>query len=199
MTVLLIGPWDTTKTLAHQSRAGACVHRELGMAGSLSTDIESITPPHFTATDFRRSDPAGGDLLALADRILVRRPGLSLTEFALQLNCTETVARSLLERLADLSLRQRETGADSDLAISTLVARQQLIARERERHQNLFHPQVDLTSSSLSNEATVGTADVDDLTEYLPGTASVQHRLRELAGSARTEIVSFRPTPDTSF
>ena len=133
--------------------------------------------------------------LAHAYAALLERPTGDLADFASRLGLDESTARSLLDRLAAMSLveeREREL-----VALSPLLAMQQLLIRER----SLLEQRQEFLRESYQTLTQVMSSYVDyrfvgaglRLFEEINDLASVQRRIEELSVGARRELLSFVP------
>jgi DNA-binding CsgD family transcriptional regulator len=137
--------------------------------------------------------------VAVAYSLLLQQPGLDLEQFAQQLGCSQDTVRTILNRLTDLALlHRRHSEYGSLVAVSPIVAMQQLIAREhkllRQRQQFLRQSYETFSSVLSAYIASMDGADAERFAEHLDDLPSVRRRLEELALLARNEVLSFSPT-----
>jgi len=161
------------------------------VAGQLG--VLSATRGPDDMTDFVSDD----DQLIEAYVLLLEHPELSITEFAARLGCGEDRVRSILDRLAAMSLLdRRKTEVGSMAAVSPVFALQQLMRQEwnllGERQQFLQRSHRTLSQvlpsymERYSSCSDVHVEQIDDL-------PAVRRRLEELAVSAKTEVLALRP------
>ncbi|HEX6967244.1 MAG TPA: helix-turn-helix domain-containing protein [Micromonosporaceae bacterium] len=146
------------------------------------------------------SETSTDNLVTAAYALLLREPGLDILQFAARLKCSVESARHILDRLADMALlkyQQNEYG--SWVAVSPIVALQQLIARERKllEQRELFLKESLSSFSAILKRYALRSADESEdlwLGEEIVGLPSVRRRLEELASQAQKEVISFSPS-----
>jgi len=154
--------------------------------------------------------PQTRDRITTAYAILRAHRDLGLEGFASRLGLDVPEATEVLDRLVDLSLARRLDASGQFVVPTTpLVAMQQIIQRERaalDARRRSLDESYDVLTDVIADlfdapepARTTGAVAPDalapsvDSAERLVGLPNVRRRLRELADSARHEVLSFAP------